>query len=102
MKAIEVTNNTNTSLEGGNCVVLEDDKYIGESFIVNVKPEEPQLVSYAVEKNVLVKTETKTDHQIPHAMRFKNESKKMFVDKFSQADYLLLLNKIVNLAYNIF
>lgn len=92
MKAIEVTNNTGVTLEGGNCVVLENDRYIGESFIMNVKPDEPQLVSYLVEKNILIKLENKVNSLVPHALRFRNEEKKVFVDKFSQADQVVILN----------
>jgi hypothetical protein len=95
MKAVEVENNTNTTLEGGNCVVLEDDRYIGESFIVNVKPDEPQLVSYAVEKNILVKLQEKTEFLSPHELKFHNDTTKTFVDKFSQAESLRSFNTIV-------
>ena len=92
MKAVEVENTTGTTLEGGNCVVLEDDRYIGESFIVNVKPDEPQLVSYAVEKNIVVKIKEKIEFLNPHALKFHNDSKKIFVDKFSQAQSVRSFN----------
>ena len=95
MKSIEVTNTTGATLEGGSCVVLEDDKYIGESFIVNVKPGEPQLVSYVVEKSILVQFQTKTDSLMPHALRFHNKVKKVFVDRFAQADTVVALNNQV-------
>lgn len=92
MKAVEVENNTETTLEGGNCVVLEDDRYIGESFIVNVKPDEPQLVTYAVEKNILVKIKEETEFLSPHEMKFHNDTKKTVVEKFSQAESLRTYN----------
>ena len=95
MKAVEVQNNTGTTLEGGNCVVLEDDRYIGESFIVNVKPDEPQLVTYAVEKNILVKIKEETEFLNPHELRFHNDTKKVFVEKFSQAESLRTFNMMV-------
>lgn len=88
MKAIEVINSTGNTLEGGNCVVLEDDKYIGESYIVNVKPDEPQLVTYAVEKNIGVKMVEKTDHLNPHVIKFFNSTKNIYVDNFDQAESL--------------
>ena len=96
MKAVEVENNTETTLEGGNCVVLEDDRYIGESFIVNVKPDEPQLVSYAVEKNILVKIQEKTEFLNPHQLKFHNDTKKIFVEKFIQAESLRSFNTVVS------
>jgi hypothetical protein len=95
IKAVGVMNITESTLEGGNCILLEDSKYIGESFILNVKPDEPQFVSYTVEKNVLVRKESKTDHKIPHQIKFLNNIKKNYVNKFSQADTLSLLKKIV-------
>ena len=98
MKAVEVENNTGATLEGGNCVVLEDDRYIGESFIVNVKPDEPQLVTYAVEKNILVKVEEKNEFLSPHSLRFYNDTKKDFVDKFSQAESLRSFNMMVGVT----
>ena len=95
MKAIEVVNSTGYTLEGGNCVVLEDEKYIGESFIVNVKPSEPQLVSYAVEKNIVVNIENENNYLPPYALKFKNTTKNQFVNLFKEADKLVLLNKMV-------
>lgn len=86
MKAIEVENNTGNTLEGGNCVVLEDDKYIGESYIVNVKPDEPQLVTYAVERNVMVNVKDKSEHLAPHRLVFYNSIKKEEVERFDQCD----------------
>lgn len=95
MKAIEVENTTGSTLEGGNCVVLEDDKYIGESYIVNVKPEEPQLVSYAVEKNVIVAIKEKTEFLNPHCLKFHNDTKKKFVEQFDQAESLRSFHTVV-------
>lgn len=86
MKAIEVENNTGNTLEGGNCVVLEDDKYIGESYIVNVKPDEPQLVTYAVERNVMVNLKEQNEHLAPHRISFRNSIKKEEVERFDQCD----------------
>jgi hypothetical protein len=99
MKAVEVVNNTGNTLEGGNCVVLEDDRYIGESFIVNVKPDEPQLVSYSVEKSVLVKIEEKSEFLNPHALKFHNDTKKEFVDKFNQAESLRTFHMMVVFSF---
>ena len=55
--AVDLTNSTGLTLEGGPLVVFEGDTYAGEAMLDTLKPDETRIVAFAVDLGVSVETE---------------------------------------------
>ena len=58
---LEITNNTNLTLERGPVTIIYDDNLAGEAIIPFLNKEDTRLLNYAVEQAVLVTHETKSE-----------------------------------------
>ena len=69
MRAVEFTNTTGLTLEGGPLTVLEGDRYVGEAMLDTLKPDEHRLVPYAVELSVRVLDNIESGTEDAHRVR---------------------------------
>jgi hypothetical protein len=72
MRAVEFTNTTGLTLEGGPLTVLEGDRYVGEAMLDTLKPDEHRLVPYAVELSVRVLDNVESSTEDAHRVRIRD------------------------------
>ena len=63
---LEITNNTNLTLERGPVTIIYDDNLAGEAIVPFLNKEDTRLLNYAVEQAVLITHETKTESLSVH------------------------------------
>ncbi|MBY9009926.1 MAG: hypothetical protein KGD74_08690 [Candidatus Lokiarchaeota archaeon] len=63
---LEITNNTNLTLERGPVTIIYDDNLAGEAIIPFLNKEDTRLLNYAVEQAVLIMHEAKTESLSVH------------------------------------
>jgi len=63
---LEITNNTNLTLERGPVTIIYDDNLAGEAIVPFLNKEDTRLLNYAVEQAVLIAHETKTESLSVH------------------------------------
>ena len=63
---LEITNNTNLTLERGPVTIIYDDNLAGEAIVPFLNKEDTRLLNYAVEQAVLIIHETKTESLSVH------------------------------------
>ena len=63
---LEITNNTNLTLERGPVTIIYDDNLAGEAIIPFLNKEDTRLLNYAVEQAVLITHEVKTESLSVH------------------------------------
>ena len=63
---LEITNNTNLTLERGPVTIIYDDNLAGEAIVPFLNKEDTRLLNYAVEQAVLIMHETKTESLSVH------------------------------------
>lgn len=67
MSALEITNNTGLTLEGGPVTVIQDETYVGEAMLETIKPDEEQILPFAIELGCRVNSQVKQEPtQITH------------------------------------
>lgn len=64
--ALEFTNTTGLTLEGGPCVVYDGDTYAGEAMLTLLHPDEVRLIPYAVDLGCEVDCETQHKQEDVH------------------------------------
>ena len=63
---LEVTNNTNLTLERGPVTIIYDDNLAGEAIIPFLNKEDTRLLNYAVEQAIIINHEEKSQNQNVH------------------------------------
>jgi hypothetical protein len=63
---LEITNNTNLTLERGPVTIIYDDNLAGEAIVPFLNKEDTRLLNYAVEQAVLIMHEVKTESLSVH------------------------------------
>ncbi|GAH13723.1 unnamed protein product, partial [marine sediment metagenome] len=63
---LEITNNTNLTLERGPVTIIYDDSLAGEAIVPFLNKEDTRLLNYAVEQAVIVTHEAKSESLSVH------------------------------------
>jgi len=67
---LEITNNTNLTLERGPVTIIYDDNLAGEAIIPFLNKEDTRLLNYAVEQAVIISHEQKSENLNVHRVTF--------------------------------
>ncbi|MFX1380258.1 MAG: hypothetical protein ACFFA4_14315 [Promethearchaeota archaeon] len=67
---LEVTNNTNLTLERGPVTIIYDDNLAGEAIIPFLNKEDTRLLNYAIEQAVIINNEQKSENLSVHRVTF--------------------------------
>ncbi|MFO7795836.1 MAG: hypothetical protein ACQERB_12735 [Promethearchaeati archaeon] len=67
---LEITNNTNLTLERGPVTLVYDNNLAGEAIIPFMNKEDTRLLNYAIEQAVVINTEEKTENKNIHKISF--------------------------------
>ncbi|TFF90433.1 MAG: hypothetical protein EU548_03055 [Promethearchaeota archaeon] len=67
---LEVTNNTDLTLERGPATIIYDDNLAGEAIIPFLNKDDIRLLNYAVEQAVIITHETKSENKNVHKVSF--------------------------------
>jgi hypothetical protein len=67
---LEITNNTNLTLERGPSTIIYDDNLAGEAIIPFLNKGDTRLLNYAVEQAVLITHEQKSENKSVHRVTF--------------------------------
>jgi len=67
---LEITNNTNLTLERGPSTIIYDDNLAGEAIIPFLNKGDTRLLNYAVEQAVLITHEQESENQSVHKVTF--------------------------------
>lgn len=67
---LEVTNNTDLTLERGPVTIIYDDNLAGEAIIPFLNKEDTRILNYAVEQAVIINHEQKSENQNVHRLSF--------------------------------
>ncbi|MHA2391516.1 MAG: hypothetical protein ACXAEX_06075 [Promethearchaeota archaeon] len=67
---LEITNNTNLTLERGPVTIIYDDNLAGEAIIPFLNKEDTRLLNYAVEQAVIISHELKSENLSVHRVTF--------------------------------
>jgi len=67
---LEITNNTNLTLERGPATIIYDDNLAGEAIIPFLNKEDTRILNYAVEQAVIVTHEQKSENLSVHKVTF--------------------------------
>jgi len=67
---LEITNNTNLTLERGPVTIIYDDNLAGEAIIPFLNKEDTRLLNYAVEQAVIITHEQKSENLNVHRVTF--------------------------------
>jgi hypothetical protein len=89
MRAVEFTNTTGLTLEGGPVTVLEGGSYVGEAMLETLKPGEQRLVPYAVELSVRVLDNVDSHEGTVSRVVIRNRLLTMFRLQVQQTTYTL-------------
>ena len=67
---LEVTNNTNLTLERGPVTIIYDDNLAGEAIIPFLNKDDTRLLNYAIEQAVIINHEQKSENLSVHRVTF--------------------------------
>ncbi|MFX1390732.1 MAG: hypothetical protein ACFE9Z_11765 [Promethearchaeota archaeon] len=67
---LEITNNTNLTLETGPATIIYDDNLAGEAIIPFLNKDDIRLLNYAIEQAVVINHEQKTENLNVHRVTF--------------------------------
>ncbi|MFX0003703.1 MAG: hypothetical protein ACFE9C_13415 [Candidatus Hodarchaeota archaeon] len=67
---LEITNNTNLTLERGPVTIIYDDNLAGEAIIPFLNKEDTRLLNYAIEQAVVINHEQKSENLNVHRVTF--------------------------------
>jgi hypothetical protein len=67
---LEITNNTNLTLERGPVTIIYDDNLAGEAIIPFLNKEDTRLLNYAIEQAVIITHEQKSENLSVHRVTF--------------------------------
>jgi hypothetical protein len=67
---LEITNNTNLTLERGPATIIYDDNLAGEAIIPFLNKEDTRLLNYAVEQAVIITHEQQSENMNVHRVTF--------------------------------
>ncbi|MFW9969830.1 MAG: hypothetical protein ACFFDF_06490 [Candidatus Odinarchaeota archaeon] len=67
---LEITNNTNLTLERGPVTIIYDDNLAGEAIIPFLNKEDTRLLNYAIEQAVIISHEQKSENLNVHRVTF--------------------------------
>jgi len=67
---LEITNNTNLTLERGPVTIIYDDNLAGEAIIPFLNKDDTRLLNYAVEQAVIITNEAKSENKSVHKVTF--------------------------------
>jgi len=67
---LEITNNTNLTLERGPVTIIYDDNLAGEAIIPFLNKEDTRLLNYAIEQAVIITHEQKSENLNVHRVTF--------------------------------
>ena len=67
---IEITNNTNLTLERGPATIIYDDNLAGEAIIPFLNKDDTRLLNYAIEQAVIITHEQKSENLSVHKVTF--------------------------------
>ncbi|MFX0005828.1 MAG: hypothetical protein ACFFA7_14460 [Promethearchaeota archaeon] len=67
---LEITNNTNLTLERGPVTIIYDDNLAGEAIIPFLNKEDTRLLNYAIEQAVIINHEQKSENLSVHRVTF--------------------------------
>ncbi|MFW9824784.1 MAG: hypothetical protein ACFFE4_17715, partial [Candidatus Thorarchaeota archaeon] len=67
---LEITNNTNLTLESGPSTIIYDDNLAGEAIIPFLNKDDTRLLNYAVEQAVLITHEQESESKSVHRVTF--------------------------------
>ena len=70
LSAVEITNSTGKTLDGGALTVIDAGAYAGESLVETIKAGDKRLVSYAVDLGTRVTTAFDTESNLLRSFRF--------------------------------
>ncbi|MBS2036029.1 hypothetical protein JST97_13655 [bacterium] len=70
--AVELTNTTGLTLEGGPLLVIEEHSYAGEAMLDTLKPGDRRIVPYAVDLAVQVESQQNQRHESIHQVKVVN------------------------------
>jgi hypothetical protein len=69
---IEITNNTNLTLERGPATIIYDDNLAGEAIIPFLNKDDTRLLNFAVEQAIIITNEQKSENLSIHRVTFGN------------------------------
>jgi len=69
---LEITNNTNLTLERGPATIIYDDNLAGEAIIPFLNKDDTRLLNYAVEQAVIIDHEQKSENLSVHKVTFES------------------------------
>ncbi|KJE89884.1 ubiquitin family protein, variant [Capsaspora owczarzaki ATCC 30864] len=93
MNAVNFVNSTGLPLEGGAISVLEDGNYIGEALLMQLKPQERQLVCFAVETAISVSSSEEHKESHVNRIHFRHSSDTSVDVSSAKANRLMLVHK---------
>lgn len=67
---LEITNNTNLTLERGPATIIYDDNLAGEAIIPFLNKEDTRILNYAIEQAVIIMHEQKSENLSVHKVTF--------------------------------
>src|SRR5262249_47803077 len=89
MRSVEFENTTGLTLEGGPVTVLEGGSYVGEAMLDTLKPGEPRLVPYAVDRGVSVLDNIDSHDDAVHRVVIRKGHLTTFYARVQQTTYTL-------------
>jgi hypothetical protein len=89
LSAILFNNTTGLTLESGPLTVFENGNYIGEAMLNILKPNEEQLIPFAVELGCLVSIDPQSDTQDVHQVRIQHGSLYLYHYELKYQTYLI-------------
>jgi len=81
LNAVYLQNNTDTIIENGCVSVMENNQFVGESMVVNLRTGDDQFLTYAAENAISVKRSLKRANEKIHSVKLKE-------CKISERDYV--------------
>jgi len=65
---IYLVNSSGAVIENGNCTVSEDGYFVGETSLINLRPDDDMYLTYAVEHGLCISTDVNNEHFPVHAV----------------------------------
>lgn len=90
--AVELTNSTGLTLEGGPLLVIEEGSYAGEAMLDTLKPNDRRIISYAVDLAVTVQVETEGHDESIHLVRARAGMLELYSARIETTTYRLQNN----------
>ena len=90
--AVELTNTTGLTLEGGPLLVIEENSYAGEAMLDTLKPDDRRIVAYAVDLAVLVESQQNQRRDTVHLVRAQAGFMTMYMAEIESTTYVFKNN----------